>query len=102
MTVNVGSTTCTVTLDASGTGTCTIGNTALAVGGPYAVSASYAGDSNLQGSTGTTSGVIVGGLNVTGTYTVSFQANGGTGTMGSETFTAGTAQALTTDRKSVV
>ncbi len=53
VTVNVGSTSCTVTLTA-GTGTCTIGNTALwASVTAYAVSATYAGDTNLTGSTGT-------------------------------------------------
>ena len=49
VTVNVGSASCIVTLDATGFGSCSIGNTDLAVGGPYSVSASYAGDSNLQG-----------------------------------------------------
>ena len=52
VTVTVGSTNCTVTLTA-GTGTCTIANTALAASGTtYAVSATYAGDANLSGSTG--------------------------------------------------
>ena len=49
VTVNVGSASCIVTLNATGFGSCSIGNTDLAVGGPYSVSASYAGDSNLQG-----------------------------------------------------
>jgi hypothetical protein len=42
---------CTVTLS-SGTGTCTIPDTHLPAGGPNAVSATYAGDSNLSGSSG--------------------------------------------------
>ena len=49
--VTVGSTSCTVTLSA-GTGTCKIANSALAVGS-YAVSASYGGDADLSGSSGT-------------------------------------------------
>jgi len=49
VTVHIGSTTCTVTLS-NGTGTCTISNSALAVGS-YVVSATYGGDTNLSGST---------------------------------------------------
>jgi hypothetical protein len=49
--VTVGSTSCTVTLTA-GTGTCKIGNSALAVGS-YAVSAAYGGDADRGSSNGT-------------------------------------------------
>ena len=49
--VTVGSTSCTVALTA-GTGTCKIGNSALAVGS-YVVSAAYGGDANLGSSSGT-------------------------------------------------
>ena len=58
--VHVGSVTCTVTLH-GGIGTCTITNSALSIGGPYAVSASYSGDGNLTDSSGTSSS----GLTVT-------------------------------------
>jgi hypothetical protein len=51
--VTVGSTSCTVTLK-SATGTCKIGNSALA-GGSYAVSAAYTGDTNLGSSSGVSS-----------------------------------------------
>ena len=51
--VTVGSTSCTATLS-SGTGTCKIGNSALAVGS-YAVSAAYAGDASLGSSSGASS-----------------------------------------------
>jgi hypothetical protein len=51
--VTVGSTSCTGTLS-SGTGTCKIGNSALAVGS-YAVSAAYAGDASLGSSSGASS-----------------------------------------------
>jgi hypothetical protein len=54
VTVHAGSVTCTVTLHA-GTGTCTIVNSALLVGGPYAVTVSYSGDSDLASSSGTSS-----------------------------------------------
>ncbi len=50
VTVQVGSTACTVTLTA-GSGTCTIGRSALPPGS-YSVSATYGGDVNLSGSTG--------------------------------------------------
>ena len=50
VTVPVGSVHCTVVLT-SGKGTCTIANTALAVGS-YSVSATYGGDANLSGSSG--------------------------------------------------
>ena len=50
VTVKVGSATCTVTLNA-GTGTCTIAKSALPAG-TYSVSATYAGDANLGGSSG--------------------------------------------------
>jgi hypothetical protein len=50
VTVPVGSVKCTVVLT-SGKGTCTIANTALAVGS-YPVSATYGGDANLSGSSG--------------------------------------------------
>jgi hypothetical protein len=46
--VTVGTTTCTATLS-GGKGTCSIGNTALAVG-TYSVIAAYAGDANLNSS----------------------------------------------------
>jgi hypothetical protein len=46
--VTVGTVTCTATLTA-GKGTCSIANSALAVGS-YAVSAAYAGDTNLNAS----------------------------------------------------
>jgi hypothetical protein len=49
-TVHVGSANCTAPL-AGGKGTCTIGNTALAVG-TYSVSANYGGDVNLSSSSG--------------------------------------------------
>jgi hypothetical protein len=51
VTVNVGTASCPVTLSA-GKGTCKIAATALAVGS-YTVSATYGGDTNLSGSTGT-------------------------------------------------
>ncbi len=51
VTVQVGSATCTATLK-GGKGTCTIANTALAVGS-YDVSATYGGDANLIDSSGT-------------------------------------------------
>jgi hypothetical protein len=51
VTVHAGSVTCTVTLHA-GTGTCTIVNSALLVGGPYAVTVSYSGDGDLASSSG--------------------------------------------------
>ncbi len=51
VTTTVGSVTCKVVLK-SGKGTCTIDNTALAVGS-YPVSATYGGDANLSGSSGT-------------------------------------------------
>ena len=51
--VTVGSATCTVTLS-GGTGTCKLSNTALQVGS-YAVSAAYAGDTNLGSSSGSSS-----------------------------------------------
>jgi len=50
VTVAVGSTTCTVLLNAGG-GTCTIAKSALSTG-TYTVTASYGGDANLTGSTG--------------------------------------------------
>jgi hypothetical protein len=50
--VNSGAATCTITLPASN---CTIGNTAVGAGGPYAVSATFNGDSNLATSTGNAS-----------------------------------------------
>jgi hypothetical protein len=53
VTVTVGTVHCTVTLS-GGTGTCTIGNSALAAG-TYSVAASYAGDANLGSSTATCS-----------------------------------------------
>jgi len=49
--VTVGSTSCTVTLTA-GTGTCSIGASALKVGS-YTVSAAYGGDTNLSSSSAT-------------------------------------------------
>jgi uncharacterized repeat protein (TIGR01451 family) len=49
-TVTVGSTSCTVTLVA-GTGTCKVANSALEAGS-YAVSAAYAGNASLNGSSG--------------------------------------------------
>jgi uncharacterized GH25 family protein len=50
VTVHVGSVTCTVILK-RGKGICTIANTALPVG-TYFVSATYGGDANLSGSSG--------------------------------------------------
>jgi hypothetical protein len=50
VTVTVGSVTCKVALN-SGKGTCTIADTALAVG-TYPVSATYGGDASLNGSSG--------------------------------------------------
>jgi len=52
VTVHVGSVTCTVALK-GGKGTCTIANTALSVGS-YLVLATYGGDANLSGSSGST------------------------------------------------
>jgi hypothetical protein len=52
ITVNAGTASCTVTLPAT---TCSIGDTDLGSGGPYAVSATYNGDANLSTSTGTAS-----------------------------------------------
>jgi uncharacterized repeat protein (TIGR02543 family) len=51
VTVTIGSATCTVTLNAD-TGTCTISNSTLKPG-KYSVSATYRGDPNLRGSSGT-------------------------------------------------
>ncbi len=51
LTVSVGTAMCVATLS-SGVGSCTLPNTALPAGGPYAVSATYAGDGNLPGSVG--------------------------------------------------
>jgi hypothetical protein len=53
VTVKVGSTSCQVSLSA-GLGTCWIGNSALGVGS-YWVTATYAGDTNLSGSSGSAS-----------------------------------------------
>jgi hypothetical protein len=50
-TINVGPASCVAQL-VSGGGSCSLTDTALAVGGPYPVSASYAGDSMHSGSTG--------------------------------------------------
>jgi hypothetical protein len=50
VTVNVGPTSCTVTLS-GGKGSCRIGNAALAMGA-YSVSATYSGDASLSGSHG--------------------------------------------------
>ncbi|HUE08785.1 MAG TPA: Ig-like domain-containing protein, partial [Acidimicrobiales bacterium] len=58
VTVTVGSTSCVASVAPSGdggTGTCNIGNSALAVGGPYKVKASYSGDVDLTSSSGTAS-----------------------------------------------
>ncbi len=56
VTIKVGSVTCPVaTTNASGVATCTIGSSALPAGGGYAVSATFAGDSNITGSTSTNS-----------------------------------------------
>jgi hypothetical protein len=52
ITVNAGTASCTVTLPAT---TCSIGDTDLGSGGPYAVSATYNSDANLSTSTGTAS-----------------------------------------------
>ena len=55
-TVDVGSTNCVASLTPSGSGgagTCTIGNSALTAGGPYAVTVSYPGDTDLTSSSGT-------------------------------------------------
>jgi hypothetical protein len=52
-TINVGSTSCQATTS-SGSASCSIGDTDLDVSGtPYAISATYAGDSNLNDSTST-------------------------------------------------
>src|ERR1039458_7623038 len=48
VTIDVGTASCVATL-AHGVGTCTIGATDLLVGGPYAVSATFAGDSGYSG-----------------------------------------------------
>jgi hypothetical protein len=56
VTVHVGSATCVALVTPSGhggTGTCTISNTALPVGGRYAVSATYSGDTDLRSSSDT-------------------------------------------------
>jgi hypothetical protein len=50
--INSGAATCTVTIGTNTT--CTIGSTALLVGGPLQVSASFASTANLMASTGTT------------------------------------------------
>jgi hypothetical protein len=55
VTVTVGSTNCVASVAPSGnggTGTCSIGNSALAVGGPYNVRATYTGDVDLTNSNG--------------------------------------------------
>ncbi len=54
VTIHVGSASCSATTNGSGSASCSIGNSALS-GGTYAVSASYAGDSNINGSTSTNS-----------------------------------------------
>jgi hypothetical protein len=74
-----------VTLNAAGTGTCTIGNSALGAGGPYAVGATYGGDTDFLGSTGTTGGLTV----INSTYTVTYNYDGGTGGPGSAIYTVG-------------
>lgn|GEM_PF-1111778 len=51
VTVNVGSASCVAQL-VSGSGSCTVADTALAVGGPYQLSATYEGDSTFSGSNG--------------------------------------------------
>ena len=64
-TVNVGSASCPVTLAPGGnggSGTCQIANSALAVGGPYAVTFTYGGDADLSASTQATATT---GLSVT-------------------------------------
>jgi hypothetical protein len=50
-TINVGPASCVAQL-VSGSGSCSLTDTALAIGGPYPLSASYAGDSMHGGSTG--------------------------------------------------
>ena len=61
VTVSSGATAlCTVTLttSSSDTGTCSTSPLALPVGGPYALTAAYAGDANVAGSSTTTAGVL--------------------------------------------
>ncbi len=65
VTVSVGSATCTATLK-SGKGTCTIANSALAVGS-YDVSATYGGDANLSNSSGTSSSKLTVGKDASAT-----------------------------------
>ena len=69
VTVSVGEAGCTVTLPAN---SCSIGNTALWAGGPYAVSATFVGDADLASSTGSaSSGVTVAPDSATVAFTVS-------------------------------
>jgi len=66
VTIHVGSTSCTTLLTPSAhgaTGSCQFAVAVLPVGGPYVVSVTYLGDSDLVGSTGTSS------FNVVTTYT---------------------------------
>ncbi len=58
VTVTVGSTSCDVILSDGG-GSCHLAIAVLPVGGPYAVSVTYPGDSNFNGSTGTNSFSVV-------------------------------------------
>jgi uncharacterized repeat protein (TIGR02543 family) len=58
VTIHVGSASCSATTNGSGSASCSIGNSALSAG-TFSVSASYAGDSNISGSTSSNS------LNVT-------------------------------------
>ncbi len=53
VTIHVGSASCVAAIDpiaGGASGTCTLGNIALGGGGPYAISVSYAGDTDLAGS----------------------------------------------------
>jgi len=52
VTINIGTASCVATLF-HGYGTCTIGSDALPVGGPYPVTATFAGDASYGGSTST-------------------------------------------------
>ena len=54
VTIHVGSASCNATTNGSGSASCSIGNSALS-SGTYSVSATYAGDSNINGSSSTNS-----------------------------------------------
>jgi hypothetical protein len=55
VTIHVGTASCSATTNALGVASCSIGASALAAGASYAVSATYAGDTNINTSTSTNS-----------------------------------------------